>query len=581
MENNLTSEDYKRLAKEAADKEKQQKKNAEKEESDVISRWNSFVSAEKVLRETDMKFFRDGQPKYFRKLQTKSWHKITDVEFINTEVKFYPPTSLKENWLELKDDRARDMFRVMVEGGKLTVKNPETDEWVEETYPAKVYDKITNTLKKTDNKTYNMLDLSDKLTPKYDTTVVQTCPLIIKALMYSCSGNVIMYDEELCRFSGDKEENLIWLEKWIYGTVHADVGNNMASFPVFFGPGKVGKNALMDLLMKQLLGKDACFTGTWDIIHGNFDGYKLGKVFMFIDEVPEKGSWDQIKNMTGSTDSFVKQKYGAEFVIDNTVRYAIGTNEEVYPLPVETGPQMMRVSPIKLNSNSTFAENTVKIMDQTHGVGYCRKILQDSDNTLNVDKMDDFTVGDTLLRNIFNKDWCSRDSAQQFLNYLDYTYKSDTGHYSLEPLRGTDWRMITHDKMPAVQKVVDYLIEENIETITTLEMYEIYKVIQQERSDAMRKLAGFGQVIASLMTDNDYVQHKDTTLSNGIRTTIYTTTLNENFSDYVIDSDKYFTEINMGDGIISTKHKKLKYSVNNTSNIENRLALAKILRKNR
>ena len=561
----MTAEQIAELSKQKKTLEKTDEQKKREEESSSIERWNSFVKAEQVLKDTDMRFYRDSQPKYFRKLQTKSWHKKTKVEYLNTEVKFYPPSSLQENWIQLKNQSARDMFRIMVEGGDITVKNPETGEIVKQNYMSRVYDKITNTLKQVDEKTYNMLDLNDKLEPNYGPDEIPECPLIHKALFYAVSGNVIEYIDG--GWVGQKPENLQWLEKWIYGTIHADIGNNMVSFPVIYGPGKVGRNALFDVVLKQCLGKDACFSGTWDIIHGNFDGYKLGKVVMFIDEVPEKGSWDILKNMTGSTDSFVKQKYGAEFVIDNTVRYAIGTNEEVYPLPVENGPQMMRVSPMKTNRLSTFAENVVKMLDQQNGEGYSRQLLKDSDDTLDVDNMNNFTVGDTLLRNVLQNEWASREANQKLLNYLDYTYKSESGNYSLAPLRGKDWDDIVRDRLPAVQKVVDYIIEQNVNTITTMELYEIYKVIQQDRSDAIKKMAGFSQSISELLTQKGYTKHDQAYLANGTRAAIYDNTIRNSFRDYEINIDNYIVEVQMGSNSLGPKQRKLRYKDSETSDI--------------
>ena len=167
-EKKLTSDELKRMLERAKQDEKSEEQKKRDEESTGIERWNSFVKAEQVLKETDMRFYRDSQPKYFRKLQTKSWHKKTKVEFLNTEVRFYPPTSLQENWIQLKSQNSRDMFRIMVEGGEIIIKNPETGEYIKQNYPSKVYDKITNTLKDVDEKTYNMLDLTDKLEPNYN-----------------------------------------------------------------------------------------------------------------------------------------------------------------------------------------------------------------------------------------------------------------------------------------------------------------------------------------------------------------------------------------------------------------------------
>lgn len=554
----LTSEELKKLT----DAKKQQEKDAEKrkkdEEGSLINRWNSFVKAEQVLKETDMKFFRDGQPKYFRKLSTKLMDK-NGIEYHNTEIKFYPPGSLKENWISLDDESSRRMFRIMVEGGEIRVQNPETLEWVENTYPSRVYDKLTNTLKTVDAKTYNMLELTDRLYPNYHDGEIPECPPIIKACIYAIAGSVIMYDATNEEWLSSKEENVQWLEKWIYGTCFADIGNNMASFPVIFGPGKVGKNALLDVVMKQMLGKEACFTGTWDLFHGSFDGYKLGKVIMFIDEVPDKGSWDTLKNMTGSTDSFVKQKYGAEFVIENTVRYVVGSNSDVYPLPVEDGPQMMRVSPMKTTKHSTFAENTLKIMDQMYGENYCKTQLKESDETLNVDKMDNFTIGDTLLRGKFNQLWASREAAQQFLNYLDYTYKNEKGTYSLSPLRGKDWEEIMENKLPSVNGVVEYLSSEGVDTVSIHEAYEIYKVLQGNKHTQIATMQSFSQRFSTLMAEKEYIQHKRALIYNNIQTTMYTTTMEDVFENYEMDVDRFIVETRMGNSLNSTLTRSLKY----------------------
>lgn len=577
------------LKKAATNKLKNVVKEEESEEDYERAKWHACMAALEVLKDTDMKFHRDSQPRYFRKLQTKVWDRKTNIEYLNTEVKFYPPSTLSENWLKLKTVLAKDMFRTMVEGGIVSVKNPDTNEWVTYDFPGRIYDKITNTLNKVDEKTFNMLDLGDKLNPNYKDDEVPTCPPIVKALLYSISGNEITYDEEKKCWMGNKDENTTWFEKWLYGTVHADIGNNMASFPVIYGGAKIGKNALFDKMMRHLLGKDARFTGTWDIIHGNFDGYKLGKVFMFIDEVPERGSWEILKNMTGSTDSFVKQKYGPEFVIDNTVRYAIGTNEEVYPLPVENGPQMMRVSPIKASKKSTFAENAVKIMDAINGENYSRNLLKATNDTLDVDNLSNFEVGDILLRGAWQIEWTSREACQQLLNYLDYTYKSKSGDYSLAPLRSADWVDMVKERSSTIQQVVDYVVDQSIDTITTQELYEIYKVLQQERSDAMKKMASFSQHVADVMVRNNYVKHDRAYLRDGVRSTIYTTTGSESFKNYVIDIDKFIIELTISNSNTSNnKVRKLRYKDNAAigsfdevnNDIGSKLALLSVKRAN-
>lgn len=572
------SEKQRKIAEAEAAKQKQREETtAAKEKAD---KWNNFVKAEKVLKETDMKFYRDASPKYFRKLTTKAVSKKTGVEYITTEIKFYPPSSLRDNWIELDNDGARRMFRIMVEGGEIIVSHPETGEVIKEIYKPRVFDKLANTLKKVDASTYNLLDLSDRMFPQE--SGIYECPIVIKAMLYALSGNTITWNEETKKWDCDKPENLDWLEKWIYGTVYADIGNNMTSFPVWFGAGRVAKNAMNDTLIPQMLGKEACFTGTWDLFHGNFNGYALGKVFMFMDEIPEKGSWSTIKNWTGSTESFVKQKYGAELSIENTVRYAIGTNSETYPLPVEDGPQMARVSPIKTVKTSTAAGNLVKMIDQEFGEGSCRMMLKEHDSSLDVDSMDDFSIGDALMRDKMNSTWAGREAAQTFLNYLHYTYKSDNGSYSLPPLRGTDWAEIMEAKSPSVNQLVDYIIQEDIDAISSTEAFELYKVLQQSRSNGQSTFNmtqnGFSQRFKSLICDKGYHQHKRVIISDKSQVTLYTKKIDYDIANYSEDIDRYVVDKKLGSGLQATTYRSLKYGIGKKDSYVRPVGLEKFLK---
>ena len=558
----LSAEEHLKLAKKKAAEEKKREKAQEAEEKKQAKveeteenfqkrRWDAFVKAEQVMASTDMKFYRDAAPKYFRSLTTKLLDEKTAVELYNTEIKFYPPSSLRENWIELDDELARKMFRTMVEGGDINVQNPETGIWITTNYKPKVFDKITNTLKQVDEKTYNLLRLDDKLEPNYENASIPTISIYMRALVNAISGNNIEWNDSIQDWVGDKEENRVWFEKWIYGTVHADIGNPTVSLPVIFGKGKVGKNALFDIVFKQILGKESCFSSTWDVLHGNFDGFKMNKVVMFIDEVPARNDWSTFKNMTGSPDSFVKMKYGAEFTIENTIRYVIGCNEETYPLPVEDGPQMMRVSPIKTQRTSTFAENFVKIMNkETNNKKYCREMLSTFDPTLDVEELTDFEVGDMLLRGPLHSEWASRQAAQDFLNYLDYTYKSEHGFYNNPPLRGKDWQEVIDEKESTVNKIVQYVISEEVEMISSKELYEIYKVLQEDRSDVKMKFNGFaGKIKPLLLECGLYSFHQNPTIKDGSRIGMYClNSVKADFTKYEINSANFIIEIDMYKG---------------------------------
>jgi hypothetical protein len=566
----------KRKAKNQAKKEEAQiAKQEETEEEKIINEWNAFVIAKNLVETTDMNFFRDGQAKYFNKLMTTTVNPKSGVVEYETDIKYYPPHSLKDNWLEFKNERVLIWFRKIIDGGKITVKNPETDELITFDFESRLYEKLTNTVRQVDSKVYNLLDLSDKLVPNYNKDEKQECPPILKALLYSCSGNEITWNEETNQWDCDKQENLDWYEKWVYGTVHADIGNPMASMPVTFGSGKVGQNALADIVFPSIMGRQTCMSTIWDVIHGNFDGFKLGKVFIFIDEVPERDDWNRLKNMTGSPQAFVRQKYGAEFTIDNCIRYALSSNSETYPGPVENGRQMERYSPIKKNPKSTFAENTVKILDKIHGENYCRNLLKEYNDSLDVDTMSDFAVGDSLLRTALADQWQSREAGQQLLNYLDQTYASSKGSYSNPPLRGRDWSEIIQSKGNINDKVTHYCVDQDIDTITINELYEIYKVLQSERNDSPKKINGFAATIKPLMEEVGYKAFGQASIAGGTRTTVYSKT-SDDFAEYQENVDRFIVTANLSD---DTFHKatvrRLRWEKKSSINDELKAKLAK------
>lgn len=529
--------------KELAQQEKQaerEAKQAEKAELSNAQKYKIFKQALQVYENTGMSFIIDGQPKYFYKLTTTKQNAKTKKEESCTELKYINHGTLYPNWTELEHPYAKTVFRKMINGEAITVVNEED---VSETYQFKsrVYSKLVNTVDIVDHQTYNTLDLSRVMQPNYNKDEKQECPLIMKALLFALSGNTINWDETKNDWVGDKPENLEFLEKWSYGALHAAIGNNMLPMPIIFGSGKVGRNSYFEIVFGNVLGSDLRFSGVWDVIDSSFNAFKLGKVFIFIDEIPERGEWNKVKNATGSLKEYIKQKYGAELEVDNCIVYAMGSNQVLFPLPFEDGPQMMRVSPIKAVKTSTFAENTVKILDHARGQGYCRKLLEDAG--IDTTTMDIFAIGDAALRGALAEEWQSRANAQQLLNYLDQIYKRE--RYHLAPLRGQDWDEITEYKKDAVKATAEFIIGHDPEIISTHEIYEIYKIIQSERNSTMSKqISSVTESIRSYMENAEYNWCKNATIADGAQTNIFRkntlargsiTTYKEDFTKYICE----------------------------------------------
>ena len=513
---------------------------AEKEELSTSQKYKIFMDTLEIYNSTGMSFIIDGQPKYFYKLTTTKQNAKTKKEESCTELKYIGHGSLYPNWTQLEHPYARTLFRKMINGGDISITNPDD---ATETYhfENRVYSKLVNTVDIVDANTYNTLDLSRIMQPQYDSAVPQLCPPILRALLYALSGNTIVWDDETRNWVGDKPENLEFLEKWSYGALHASVGNNMLSMPIIFGSGKVGKNAYFEIVFGNILGGDLRFSGVWDVIDSSFNAFKLGKVFIFIDEIPERGEWNKVKNATGSLKEYIKQKYGAELEVDNCIVYAMGSNQVLFPLPFEDGPQMMRVSPIKAVKTSTFAENTVKILDRERGEGYCLKLLEDAG--IDTSDMDVFAIGDAVLRGPLAEEWQSRDCSQQFLNYLDQKYKRE--RYHLAPLRGQDWDEITEYKKDAVRATAEFIIGHDPEVISTHEIYEVYRIIQSERNSQMSKqLASVTESVRVYMEAAGYIYCKNATITDNAQTNIFRRAglAKGNISTYEEDFARYISE---------------------------------------
>lgn len=532
-----------KAAKELSKQEKQaekEAKQAEKAELSNAQKYKIFKQALQVYENTGMSFIIDGQPKYFYKLTTTKQNARTKKEESCTELKYINHGTLYPNWTELEHPYAKTVFRKMINGEAISVVNEE-DQTETYQFKSRVYSKLVNTVDIVDDQTYNTLDLSRVMQPNYDKEVKQECPLIMRALLFALSGNTIEWNESKNDWVGDKPENLEFLEKWSYGALHAAIGNNMLSMPIIFGSGKVGRNSYFEIVFGNVLGSDLRFSGVWDVIDSSFNAFKLGKVFIFIDEIPERGEWNKVKNATGSLKEYIKQKYGAELEVDNCIVYAMGSNQVLFPLPFEDGPQMMRVSPIKAVKTSTFAENTVKILDRSRGQGYCKKLLEDAG--IDTTNMDIFAIGDAVLRGPLAEEWQSRANAQQLLNYLDQTYKRD--RYHLAPLRGQDWDEITEYKKDAVKATAEFIIGHDPEIISTHEIYEIYKIIQSERNSSMSKqIASVTESIRTYMENVGYTYSKDAVIDDNARTNVFrkNTLARGLIATYKEDFTKYICE---------------------------------------
>lgn len=509
-----TDERIRRLAEIEA--EKQRLKTGGKDKREIKKRYQAFMNAKKIYDETKINLHRSHQPRYFYSLHTTKRDK-RDNKINVQDVVYFTHGSLYPSFVELESEESKRFLRKMIEGENIRIQAP-TGEIEQHHFDRRVYDKLTNTNHTVDEKTYNLVNLDMRLVPQQVENA--RCPTIFKALLYAITGNQITWNTVTKQWDCDKQETLDWFEKWIYGAVHANIGDNSMSMPVIFGAGKVGKNALFDIVFRQILGTHACFSSTWDIVDSNFNSFKLGKVFMFVDEIPAREDWDKVKNMTGSPVTYVKEKYGPEFEVDNCIVNAFGSNQTTYPLPWEDGNQMMRVSPIRTSSHSTFAENTVKMLNREHEGQFDElfvdALIRASGN--NPDEMTEFKKGDFLLRNLLAAEWQSRESAQEFLNYLHSKFQSE--YYSLNPLRSKDWDDIKESKINGIEITAEFVRSHDPDIITITELHEIYSVAMID-TNRIKNRQNFTADVRETMSDLGYEYKRTAHLKDNIRDDVF------------------------------------------------------------
>lgn len=522
------------IVKKEADLEAAKQKEIAEHRIKLKIEYDAFMAAKQVYDEYKICFFRDAQPRYFYKLYTEK----TDQDgrkLTMQEIKYCPHSQLYPNFPSLKSDKAREFLRQMTEGKKISIQDSEgtvTDHYFER----REYDKMSNTRMQVDDITYNLVDISHKLEP---TDGPDECPTLLKALMYAVTGNTITWNAQTNTWDCDKQDTLDWFEKWIYGAVHANIGEWSTSMPIIFGGGKVGKNALFEIVFEQLLGKWCIFASTWDTFNSNFDAFKVGKVFTFIDEIPDRNEWDKLKNQTGSTTQYIKEKYGPEYEVENCIMYALGSNQVNYPLPLEKGEQMMRVSPIRTNKNNTFAIYSVRMLDQEHGAGYCDNLIKAAGN--DPAKMSEHDKGDYILRYL-DTSWKTREAAQQFLNYLHRRFGG--GKYQLSPLRSTDWNLIYQFKRDTVEETAKFILEHRPAIITAREVYEIYMAFQTIAGEEKisKKKANLLREVEEYLKEQGYDVRINANIAGDARETVFYLPQLVKHGDvkkYVISNEKY------------------------------------------
>lgn len=434
----------------------------ESEVDQKLSNYYRFKRAKDFIEANELGFFRDSTD-FFIKKNYCTIDRKTGKKFYECQLDTYGYNNIIPAFkTEIRDMYTRDLIRELLDGEEIIIENPSGEMESFQLERSRVYNKLVSTPKQEDPETYNMIDLSNTVKPtgNKDAKLYWVTAAHLKAL------------------GGQKGENIDSVKRYIYSVSVADIGNNQCAMLVIFGPGKSGKNALAELVIPSILGAELCFAGTWDTIDSNFNAFKLGKVFIFIDELPVLSTWGKIKQWLGGIKDYIKKKYGQESECDNAICYMLGSNSENYPLPVEDGRQMNRVSPIKAVKKHTFAETVYHDSVKIYGKGWIEKKLARRVDLNTVTKTP-FEIGDAYLR-AYTDQWTSKIVIQNLVDVLHNEYGSDK-QFKFSPLRGDDWNEILSTKGDLSVAAVEYMVAHDPDYIVIDDLLEVYLLKHAER----------------------------------------------------------------------------------------------------
>ena len=261
-----------------------------------------------------------------------------------------------------------------------------------------------------------------------------------------------LFDVLMHSLGGGKPENIEHIGQvlaWKY--IHPEEFKLPAL--IIYGEGGVGKNLLVDVILKCVYGPQA-ITLTYDMIDGNFNSMLCGKVVVFIDEqAHEKTNMDVMKRMVQNKTLAINEKYGPQMIVDNSALYITGDNGCLSGIKLAHDESDRRWSIIRIEPGHTFAywvsqslecsiddakkfikdnEYIFKDKDEvarwlgnmidTYGniASYPNALHGDDYNTLGEQQTD---IGDDVLDDVFSStgfDWISRDTLYAIYKYKHY-----------------------------------------------------------------------------------------------------------------------------------------------------------------
>lgn len=162
-----------------------------------------------------------------------------------------------------------------------------------------------------------------------------------------------VFDTLMDSLSGGKRVNATHIEHCIAWKYLHPSDVNLPCM-VFYPEGGVGKNVLVDIVLKRVFGGQSASVKGESLL-GQFNSSAKGMAVLYIDELTkDKASMEKLKHMVQQKFLDINEKHLPVKVIENTAMYIIGSNDTQGPITLANDGSDRRWSILNIPANKTL-----------------------------------------------------------------------------------------------------------------------------------------------------------------------------------------------------------------------------------
>lgn len=261
--------------------------------------------------------------------------------------------------------------------------------------------------------------------------------------------DMVYFDLLMTALSGGNQENIDHIEQ-VIGWKYLHPEDSTLPCICIYGEGGVGKNLLVDFILKQIFGDHDATTIKFSNIT-SFNDALIGKTIVFIDEMShDKADMEIMKGYVGNPTVAVSQKYVGHYTVDNTALYLTGSNGAEGAIKLAKDESDRRWSIIRATTPLV-------------------RVIADAQNV----SIEDATL--ILKEHIIPKVFRNRDCVAAWLGRI--TEKASQLEYCPSALHGSDYKALLNTQQDYSEEICQEVFEDpNFKHITADDLYDLYKI---------------------------------------------------------------------------------------------------------